>query len=244
MEFGGTELERRLSLYQVFLKLYEHHSSLLDEILQLENSYQPSFKGVKLCYVQGVVDGSVIYVMTNLCEGKTLSLQQPQQIWTIGRDRTNGIHVSERYVSRRHGAIQYIDNQGFYLIDFNSTNGSYVNGEAVYQPTKLKDGDRIRLGSITFSFFVNFTTSILPTVAVELLMQLIPRMGSEVKTPSDLYAKQQSSTENSDSTSQIFCNRDVIDQEPSGTLADENLLIADQKSQILDSFLNRPNHPT
>jgi hypothetical protein len=27
------EIEQRLGLYQVFLKLYEHHRSLLDEIL-------------------------------------------------------------------------------------------------------------------------------------------------------------------------------------------------------------------
>ena len=244
-EFGGKELERQLTLYQVFLKLYEHHSSLLDEILQLENSSQPSLTGVKLSYVQGIMDGSVVYVMTNLCEGKTLSLQQPQQIWTIGRDRSCGIHLSERYVSRRHAAIQYIDNQGFYLIDFNSTNGSYLNGEPVYQPTKLKDGDRIRLGSITFSFFVNLTTRILPTVAVELLMQLVPLMGSEVETLSDLCAKQQSLTENSDSTLQIFCKPSVINKEPSETLADEKLLIAEQKSKILDRFFSReaPNRP-
>ena len=32
---GNTELEQRLGLYRVFLKLYEHHRSLLDEILDL-----------------------------------------------------------------------------------------------------------------------------------------------------------------------------------------------------------------
>ncbi|WP_442941216.1 FHA domain-containing protein [Nostoc sp.] len=36
-----------------------------------------------------------------------------------------------------------MDHQGFYLIDFNSTTGSFVNG------------DRIHLGNMTFDFFVN-----------------------------------------------------------------------------------------
>lgn len=173
VEWKEKELERRLGLYQVFLKLYEHHSSLLDEILKLENLYQPSLTGVKPLYIQGVVDTSVVYVVTNLCES-TQSLRQPQQIWTIGRDRGCGIQIADRYLSRHHAAIQYVEQQGFYLIDFNSTNGSYVNGELVYQPVLLKDGDRISLGNMTFYFFINHSHRVLPTVAVELLMQLVP----------------------------------------------------------------------
>ncbi|NJR76151.1 MAG: FHA domain-containing protein [Scytonema sp. CRU_2_7] len=174
-ELQEKELERRLSLFQVFLKLYEQHSSLLDDILQLENLTQASF-AVNQSYVQGVIDGSTVYVITNLCDNKTQSLQQPQQIWTIGRDDSNGIYIADKYLSARHAAIQYIEQQGFYLFDFKSTNGSFVNGEPVYQPTKLNDGDRIRLGMITFDFFVNHTCRTLPTVALELLMQLVPGM--------------------------------------------------------------------
>jgi pSer/pThr/pTyr-binding forkhead associated (FHA) protein len=152
------ELQKRLVLYQLFLRLYEHHSSLFHEILQLENFSQPSFLGGRQLYLLGKVEDSVIYIITNLCAGKTQSFTQPQQIWTIGRDRRCSIYISDRYVSRRHAAIQYIDSlpeQGFYLIDFNSTNGTYLNGEPVYKPKRLQDGDRIRLGSITFSFFTN-----------------------------------------------------------------------------------------
>lgn len=170
-ELQQREIERRLSLYQVFVKLYEQHRHVLDDILQLENLTQPSF-AVNQGYIQGVVDGSTVYIITNLCDRKTQSLQQPQGIWTIGRDDSNGIYIADQYLSERHAAIQYIDNQGFYLIDFKSVNGSYVNGEPVYQPTKLDDGDRIRLGMVTFDFFINHTSRTLPTVAMELLMQL------------------------------------------------------------------------
>jgi pSer/pThr/pTyr-binding forkhead associated (FHA) protein len=171
-----AELERRLCLYQTFLKLYEHHGSLLDEIIQLETLQHPLFTGVKSFYLQGVIDTDVVYVTTNLYQGQTVALKQPQRIWTLGRERSNGIHVSiDSYVSRRHAAIYYIDEeQKFYLVDFKSTNGSYVNGERIFQRIELKDGDHIRLGNTTFDFFLNASTRVLPTVALESLMLLDP----------------------------------------------------------------------
>jgi pSer/pThr/pTyr-binding forkhead associated (FHA) protein len=221
-----SELERRLGLYQVFLKLYEQHTSLLDEILQLENT-QPSFPGMKSGYIQAVIDVSTVYVTTNLCEGKTQTLQQPQRIWTIGRDRMSGIYVPERYVSRRHAAIQYIEEQGFYLIDFNSTNGTFVNGEPVYQPRKLEDGDRIRLGSLSFSFFINSTSRFLPAVAVELLLQLSPQMGdSQVKIS---VSQNPDDTPNTPKKQNLWGNYEASD----------NGLSADRRSEILDNYFRK-----
>ncbi|BAY34702.1 FHA domain-containing protein [Nostoc carneum NIES-2107] len=173
VEFQDKELERRLNLFQVFLKLYEQHSSLLDEIFQLENIAHESFLAMQPLYIQGVVNDSVVYIITNLCAHETQSLHQSQQIWTIGRDSSSGIAIDDQYLSERHAAIQYINDKGFYLIDFKSSNGSFVNGEQVFQPTKLHDGDRIRLGLITFDFFINHSSRTLPTVAVELLMHLV-----------------------------------------------------------------------
>jgi hypothetical protein len=104
-ELAEQELEQKLNLYQVFLKLYEHHSSLLDEILQLENLDQLSLKELEPIYVQGVVDKGAVYVITNLCENQTQTLQQSQRIWTIGRDHSSGICIPNRYLSRRHASI-------------------------------------------------------------------------------------------------------------------------------------------
>jgi pSer/pThr/pTyr-binding forkhead associated (FHA) protein len=58
------------------------------------------------------------------------------------------------------------------LIDLDSSNGSYVNGELVREAVRLKDGDRIRLGILTFSFFLCRSTQTLGTVSTELLTQL------------------------------------------------------------------------
>ncbi|WP_191756792.1 FHA domain-containing protein [Komarekiella delphini-convector] len=234
-DFAQTEIQRRLSLYQVFLKLYEYHSSLLDEILQLENVYQPSLTKVKPCYVNGVVDTTAVYLITNLCENETQTLRQPQQIWTIGRDRSSGIRIADSYLSRRHAAIQFID-QGFYLVDFNSTNGSFVNGERAYQPLKLKDGDRIKLGSMSFNFFINHTYRILPTVAMELLMQLVPRIGSNpVEISTYVRNRQQPMSENPDDTLAIANNSNLCKKLEHW----HNALSTEQKSEILDRFLSR-----
>ncbi|BAZ38358.1 FHA domain-containing protein [Calothrix sp. NIES-4101] len=216
-EFVEVELERRLRLYQTFLKLYEHNSSLLNEILQLETVHHSSLTGVKSFYLQGVIDDSTAYAITNLCQGETQTLKQPQKIWTIGRDRASGIHLTDTYVSRRHAAIQYLDaEQSFCLIDFNSTNGSYINGERVFQSVKLKDGDEIRLGNVVFYFFLNTKTSILPTVAVELLMQLIPTQERKADLARYQTTKTKLFAENLDNTIEMlksigYIERDFVD---------------------------------
>jgi len=151
---GNAELEQRLGLYRVFLKLYEHHRSLLDEILDLENTGTKSRKQTALQYVQGFVQEQQVRIVTNLLNGKTQSVLQPQGIWVIGRDRKMALSIQDKRLSRRHAAIQHIAEQGFYLIDFKSTNGTFVNGEPVQHCILLKDGDQIRLGSLAFTFFI------------------------------------------------------------------------------------------
>ncbi|BAZ67284.1 MAG: FHA domain-containing protein [Pelatocladus maniniholoensis HA4357-MV3] len=238
-ELLDKELEKRLSLYQVFLKLYEHHSRFLDEILQLENLPQSPFTEVHGCYIQGIVDGSAVYMITNLCEGKTQRLLQSQHIWTIGRDRTCGIYVCDQRVSRRHAAIQYIKDveySGFYLVDFSSTNGTFVNSEPVYRPIKLQDGDHLRLGSMTFSFYTNSTPpQVLPRVAVELLMQLVTRKSSdEASINSNPSGKKTSLNENFDQTLEALRQLPILNIEEIAVSLSQK-----QQSDILDDFFSK-----
>jgi pSer/pThr/pTyr-binding forkhead associated (FHA) protein len=234
VEMGDKELERRLNLYQVFLKLYEHHSSLLNEILQLENLDHLSLPSLGQSYIQGVLDTDSVYLITNLCENKTQSLRQPQQIWIIGRDYSSGIQIDDKYLSRRHAAIQYIEDQGFYLIDFKSKNGSSVNGEPVYQPVKLEDGDHIRLGSVVFDFYLSYSSRILPTVAMELLMQLATRTDSNTaELQSNLRYLQKLRTENPN----VNVSPDSESTKKSGKRYGG--FTTEQQSEILDRFFSR-----
>ena len=63
---------------------------------------------------------------------------------TIGRASTNDIQIAEQHVSRQHAVIQYRD--GFFMInDLASSNGTFVNDQAVQAPAPLIAGDVIRL---------------------------------------------------------------------------------------------------
>ena len=65
----------------------------------------------------------------------------------MGREATNDIVVEQPVVSRKHAMIFYRD-QGFWIQDLGSQNGTFVDGTRVgQQPRALRDGERIQLDS-------------------------------------------------------------------------------------------------
>jgi pSer/pThr/pTyr-binding forkhead associated (FHA) protein len=235
------ELEQRLGLYQVFLKLYDHHRSLLDEILQLENTGSKSLTSVRLQYIQGVAQGQQGCLITNLVDGKTQRLLQPQGIWTIGRDRSGAIPILDERLSRRHGVIQYIANQGFYLIDLNSTNGSFLNGEPVRERTLLQDGDRVRLGSLAFTFFLCQQAYNVDEVPPDLLEQLynlasIPDLGAAPPEVSVLTALSRETSVSTEEDTALFGKVKAPESSASSGLSQ---LSPAQQSAILDRFFSQ-----
>jgi pSer/pThr/pTyr-binding forkhead associated (FHA) protein len=235
----ATELENRLGLYQVFLKLYEHHRSLLDDILQLENLPYGGLGGAAISYIQAGVQDSNPYIMTNLIDGKTQRLLQLEGVWIIGRDRAANIALSEPFLSRHHAAIQYVKNEGYYLVDLGSTNGSYVNGEAIWQRTLLKDGDQIRLGRMAIHFFICRSSQTLEQTPKEILTQLKQASEQEDNALRSPVAKPQSvlpADEKSKDTSAglRFTAPEVVASESS--LTQLNL---SQQAEILDRFFQQ-----
>jgi Nif-specific regulatory protein len=82
-------------------------------------------------------------------EGTNFALDKSEI--SIGRDKTNDIRIPDRSISRRHCLIK-TDGETFTLIDFESFNGTFVNGAAVKEHV-ITHGDRITLGDIPFIFF-------------------------------------------------------------------------------------------
>ena len=72
------------------------------------------------------------------------------KVLTIGRGRDNDICVNHRSVSRNHVEV-HVDDRGAQLKDLRSTNGTYVNDEAVGN-VYLRDGDRIKVGRTVLKF--------------------------------------------------------------------------------------------
>src|SRR6516162_4023066 len=69
---------------------------------------------------------------------------------TLGRDSDCDICLSDLSVSRHHARIQP-GMDGYYVVDLQSTNGTFVNDKAASM-CKLKDGDYLRFGNWIFRY--------------------------------------------------------------------------------------------
>jgi hypothetical protein len=69
---------------------------------------------------------------------------------TIGRGEDRDIVVPDSAVSRRHCKI-VLEDDGYYIVDEGSTNGTFVSGMRVARE-KLKNGDIIQVGESKFRF--------------------------------------------------------------------------------------------
>lgn len=63
----------------------------------------------------------------------------------------------EKGVSRRHAALVRFKESTACLLDLDSSNGTFLNGDRLKpnQPYPLNDGDQIRLGTLTLYFTVS-----------------------------------------------------------------------------------------
>ncbi len=71
---------------------------------------------------------------------------------SLGRTTANTIVLDSPKVSRRHALI-HLQNIGEpWLIDFGSSNGTFLNKRRIHQPIRLTDGDQITIGDRVFTF--------------------------------------------------------------------------------------------
>jgi pSer/pThr/pTyr-binding forkhead associated (FHA) protein len=70
---------------------------------------------------------------------------------TIGRAVDSDIVITSRRVSREHSRVE---RQGRHvtLVDLGSTNGTFLNGERVLAPVRLRDGDSVSIGDVILVF--------------------------------------------------------------------------------------------
>lgn len=63
----------------------------------------------------------------------------------IGREAGNEIRLADRRVSRHHAILERVGH-GYLITDQGSSNGTYVNGVRISQPTPLHSGDTVTIG--------------------------------------------------------------------------------------------------
>jgi len=89
-----------------------------------------------------------------LPDGQTGVWRLDQDSFTIGREAPADLILPLARLSRQHARLTQVQ-RVYQLIDLNSRNGTFVNGQPLSadQPHRLKDGDEIVLaGLITFTF--------------------------------------------------------------------------------------------
>lgn len=78
-------------------------------------------------------------------------MELSEEAYTLGRARDNDVCLSVTTVSGHHAALVRKED-GYWLEDLLSTNGSYINGVRV-QRRRLKDGDVLELADCRIEYF-------------------------------------------------------------------------------------------
>lgn len=94
---------------------------------------------------------------------------------SIGRDKSQDITLPDQKVSKLHTIVSWNENR-FVVTDQKSSNGTFVNGTQIKNPTDLKGGDKITIGAITFSFVAASTAQV-----AELKTRIFPRVSDEAE---------------------------------------------------------------
>jgi hypothetical protein len=89
-------------------------------------------------------------------EGKYDMIRIDSLPFFIGKIRQSVDYCLEKDVVSRYHAKITKEQEQYYLTDLNSTNGTFLNGEALptYQPRELKPGDEISFANIRYQFLI------------------------------------------------------------------------------------------
>lgn len=71
----------------------------------------------------------------------------------LGRDAGNDVSLDDDEASARHARISF-DDEGFWIEDLDTTNGTFVNGQRITERTVLRNEDLIRIGRTMLQFHV------------------------------------------------------------------------------------------
>ena len=85
--------------------------------------------------------------LTNLVEDRVKSQRYIKPVIILGREPGCDFSLDDQTVSSQHARLAYRKQQ-WWLEDLASTNGTFLNGDAVTTPVVITHGDELRLGHI------------------------------------------------------------------------------------------------
>ncbi|MEX0819821.1 MAG: ATP-binding protein, partial [Pirellulaceae bacterium] len=89
-----------------------------------------------------------LFVIQGSDQGRRYDLDD--EAISLGRDNDNQIQLHDSEVSRHHAEVRS-DETGYLLVDLNSSNGTFVNGNQVSEH-QLANGDRVQVGRTLMIF--------------------------------------------------------------------------------------------
>ena len=107
-------------------------------------------------YIQAAQVNHRAFLTTNLSGLEVPQVTVLSSTWLLGRSRNCAVVVQDRSVSRCHAVVGYDVQQGFYVMDVGSSNGTCLGGVrlAVLKRYPLKDGDVIAMCNLKIEFFI------------------------------------------------------------------------------------------
>lgn len=116
---------------------------------------------------------SVVFYME---DGNTLVHKLENEVTTIGRHPESIVQLTCPSSSGRHAVIKQRED-GYYVHDLDSSNGTRVNGAEI-EEAKLKDGDRVGFGDVQAVFYAGDPPKVLEEKPVA-----PPRTGKSLPPP-------------------------------------------------------------
>ncbi len=86
-------------------------------------------------------------ILTHLARDASVSRKYAKPVVILGREASCDFTLDDQTVSSHHARLAYRKQQ-WWLEDLASTNGTYLNGEAVLSPVVNTHGDEVKLGTM------------------------------------------------------------------------------------------------
>jgi pSer/pThr/pTyr-binding forkhead associated (FHA) protein len=107
-------------------------------------------------YIQAIKSKTGALLKTNLPRTETTRTSETGIAWLMGRSRNCAIVFPDAAVSRCHAVIGYDAQQGFYVMDVGSSNGTFLNQQRLVtlQRYGLTNGDIVTISHINVELFL------------------------------------------------------------------------------------------
>jgi pSer/pThr/pTyr-binding forkhead associated (FHA) protein len=113
------------------------------------DSPTPAIAQAGVAAAERAVLGSVEITSSGVLKGKTFEIRSP--LTHVGRGAHNDIVIQDESISDSHAKLQKRE-AGWFIVDMDSTNGTYVGGKRISGESALVGAPDVRLGGVKFIF--------------------------------------------------------------------------------------------